>query len=146
VTLQAPAVGSGPLPILELLGALVRHQLAARPPLDLPGGKLTVRGLAMRPEGADVALAAAGPLGIRTDGTLRVRVASVSAEKAVLDVDPEGGFAFRTAVGTALAAGGLLEPLVEGLLGRPMLRGMEIRGGRIHLSLPELVEALLAAR
>lgn len=129
-------------PLLALLSAAAARQVAALPPLALPGGRLTITGIEVVPDGFVVHLTAVGRLAGSTHGALHVRVTSVGTEHAYLALDAAGGMAFRAAVNAALGAGGIVEPLLRALLGRPVRRGVEMHGRQVRVRYADLAAGL----
>lgn len=129
-------------PFLALLNAAVARQVSAVPPVALPGGHLDVSDVQLQPDGVTIQMAGKSRLGLHTKGSVHVRVTSVGTDHAFLSVGAEGGMAFRAAVHTAMAAGGLLEPLLRSLLGRPLRQGITMQGGQVRLSYAPLVDSL----
>jgi hypothetical protein len=126
-------------PLLALLSAVAARQVATLPPLAVPGGRLTVTAVDVVPDGLAVHMTAVGRLAMSTQGTANLRVTSVGTDHAYLAVDAAGGLAFRAAVNAALSAGGVLEPLVRALLGRPLRQGIEMHGRQIRIAYADLV-------
>jgi hypothetical protein len=133
---------TGDAPLLALLSDVATRRVAALPRVAMPGGWLSIQDIAFAPEGLSVSLVGQGPLGLATGGVVHLRVTAVAADHAVLAVSADGGMAFRAAVGSAMAAGGVLEPLLRAVLGRPLRQGIELRGGQLRIHFAELVDGL----